>query len=48
MSGLEESFYILGIIFMGIMLVLIGLLLISVIVIRLTKDLHGNRLYEFI
>jgi hypothetical protein len=34
MSGLEESFYILGIIFMGIMLVLIGLLLISVIVIR--------------
>jgi hypothetical protein len=34
MSGLEESFYILGIIFMVIMLVLIGLLLISVIVIR--------------
>jgi uncharacterized BrkB/YihY/UPF0761 family membrane protein len=34
MSGLEETFYILGIIFMVIMLVLIGLLLISVIVIR--------------
>jgi hypothetical protein len=34
MSGLEQSFYILGIIFMGVMLVLIGLLLISVIVIR--------------
>jgi len=34
MSGLQESFYILGIIFMGVMLVLIGLLLISVIVIR--------------
>jgi Na+-transporting methylmalonyl-CoA/oxaloacetate decarboxylase gamma subunit len=34
MSGLEQTFYILGIVFMVIMLILIGLLLISVIVIR--------------
>jgi hypothetical protein len=43
MNGLEETFYILGIIFMAIMLVLIGLLLISVIVIRSkVNKIHQN------
>jgi cell division protein FtsL len=43
MSGLEQSFYILGIIFMAVMLVLIGLLLISVVVIRSKVNrIHQN------
>jgi hypothetical protein len=43
MSGLEQTFYILGIVFMGIMLVLIALILISVVVIRSKINrIHDN------
>jgi uncharacterized BrkB/YihY/UPF0761 family membrane protein len=43
MSGLQETFYILGIIFMCVMLVLIGFLLVSVIVIRSkVNKIHHN------
>jgi hypothetical protein len=43
MSGLEQSFYILGIIFMTVMLVLIATILISVIVIRnKINRIHDN------
>jgi hypothetical protein len=43
MSGLEQSFYILGIIFMTVMLVLIAAILISVVVIRnKINRIHDN------
>jgi hypothetical protein len=43
MSGLEQTFYILGIVFMSIMLILIALMLISVIVIRSKVNrIHDN------
>jgi hypothetical protein len=43
MSALQETFYILGIIFMSVMLVLVGLLLISVVVIRSkVNKIHQN------
>ena len=43
MSGLQETFYILGIIFMGVMLILIAALLISVVIIRnKINRIHDN------
>jgi uncharacterized BrkB/YihY/UPF0761 family membrane protein len=43
MSGLQEAFYILGIIFMVVMLGLIAALLISVIIIRSKiNKIHDN------
>jgi hypothetical protein len=43
MSGLEQSFYILGIIFMTVMLILIAAILISVVVIRnKINRIHDN------
>jgi len=43
MSGLEQTFYILGIIFMSVMLILVMLLLASVFVIRAkVNKIHDN------
>jgi tellurite resistance protein TehA-like permease len=43
MDGLQQTFYILGIIFMSVMLVLVALLLISVVVIRnKINKIHDN------
>jgi Na+-transporting methylmalonyl-CoA/oxaloacetate decarboxylase gamma subunit len=46
MSGLEQTFYILGIVFMSIMLILVALLLISVIVIRSKVNKIHDRIDE--
>jgi hypothetical protein len=43
MDGLQQTFYILGIIFMSVMLVLVALLLVSVVIIRnKINRIHDN------
>ena len=43
MSGLQEAFYIIGIVFMGIMLLLVTALVISVFIIRAKINrIHHN------
>jgi hypothetical protein len=43
MDGLQQTYYILGIIFMSVMLILVALLLVSVVIIRnKINRIHDN------